>query len=163
MNIDVHSHYVVEECFRELSKPKDINNVVQKYSGQDSGKWNIQLFESIRDKLSDIPTRIRDMDKVGVDIQILSPPPYMFYHWADVKTGGSLSRLQNEKISEICRQYPSRFVGIGTVPLQDVNEANKELERMSIELNLKGVIIPSNINGKDLDDPFFFPFFLFTG
>jgi aminocarboxymuconate-semialdehyde decarboxylase len=59
----------------------------------------------------------------------------------------------------ICHQYPSRFIGIGTVPLQHVDEALKELERLSKELNLRGVIISSNVNGKDLDDAAFFPFF----
>ncbi len=83
----------------------------------------------------------------------------MLYYWADSETGVTLSRLQNERISEICRQYPDRFIGIGTVPLQDVEEAIKELERLSKELGLRGVIISSNVNGKDLDDPAFFPFF----
>lgn len=159
MNIDAHSHFVTEECFHALSELEDGRNIVQESSGRDSGTWNIQLFERIKDKLSDIPTRLRDMDKARVDVQILSPSPIMFYYWVDVETGISLSRLQNERISEICRQYPSRFIGIGTVPLQDVDEAVKELERASKELDLRGVIISSNINGKDLDDPIFFPFF----
>ena len=159
MNIDAHSHFVTEECFHALSERKDGRNIVQESSGRESGSWNIELFERIRDKLSDIPTRIRDMDKARVDVQILSPSPIMFYYWTDIETGITLSRLQNERISEICRQYPSRFIGIGTVPLQDVDEATKELERVSKELDLRGVIVSSNVNGKDLDDPIFFPFF----
>ncbi|MFB0506433.1 MAG: amidohydrolase family protein, partial [Thermodesulfobacteriota bacterium] len=127
--------------------------------GPESGRWNIQLFERIKDKLSDVSTRLRDMDKARVDVQILSPSPIMLYYWADIETGVTLSRLQNERISEVCRQYPSRFLGIGTVPLQGVDEAVKELERLSKELKLKGVIISSNVNGMDLDDPVFFPFF----
>lgn len=159
MNIDAHSHFVAEECFHALSERRDGRNIAQESSGQESGRWNIELFERIRDKLSDIPTRIRDMDKARVDVQILSPSPIMLYYWADIETGITLSRLQNERISEICSQYPSRFVGIGTVPLQDVDESIKELERASKELDLRGVIVSSNVNGKDLDDPVFFPFF----
>ncbi len=159
MNIDAHSHFVTEECFHVLSEHKDGRNIVRESSGPESGRWNIQLFESIKDKLSDIPTRLRDMDKARVDVQILSPSPIMLYYWADIEMGVTLSTMQNEKISEICRRYPSRFIGIGTVPLQDVEKAIQELERLSKELDLKGVIISSNVNGKDLDDPVFFPFF----
>jgi aminocarboxymuconate-semialdehyde decarboxylase len=159
MNIDAHSHFVTEECFHALSERKDGRNIVRGSSGPESGRWNIQLFERIKDKLSDVSTRLRDMDKARVDVQILSPSPIMLYYWADIETGVTLSRLQNERISEVCRQYPSRFLGIGTVPLQGVDEAVKELERASKELDLRGVIISSNVNGMDLDDPVFFPFF----
>ncbi len=159
MNIDAHAHFVTEECFHALSERGDGRNIVQESSGRESGEWNRQLFERIRDKLSDIPTRICDMDRAGVDVQVLSPSPIMLYYWTDIGTGVNLSRLQNERISEICRQYASRFVGIGTVPMQDVDEAAAELERMARELDLRGVIVSSNVNGKDLDDPVFFPFF----
>jgi len=159
MNIDIHSHIVTEECFKKLSERKDGRDIVQESSAGESGRWNKQLFEKIRDKLSDIPTRIRDMDKARVDMQVLSPSPIMFYYWTDVETGVTLSRLQNERISEICQEHPNRFVGIGTVPMQDVDEAIKELKRLSQDLNLRGVIISSNVNGRDLDDPIFFPFF----
>jgi len=159
MNIDAHSHFVTEECLVVLSEGKDGRNVVRESSGPESGRWNVQLLERIKDKFSDVPTRLRDMDKAGVDVQVLSPSPVTLYYWTDIETGITLSRLQNESISEICRQYPSRFIGIGTVPLQDVDEALKELERLSKELNLRGVIISSNVNGKDLDDAAFFPFF----
>lgn len=159
MNIDAHSHFVAEECFHALSEHEDGRTIVRESSGPESGKWNIRLFEKIKDKLSDIPTRLRDMDKARVDVQVLSPSPIMLYYWADRETGLTLSRVQNERISEICRQYPDRFIGIGTVPLQDVEKAVQELERLSKELDLRGVIISSNVNGKDLDDPAFFPFF----
>ncbi len=159
MKIDAHSHFVVEECSQRLSSRRDGRNIVQEASGQDSGKWNVELFRTLRDKLSDVPTRLKDMDRGGVDIQVLSPPPYMLYYWADGETGLSLSRMQNDKISEICKQYSSRFIGMGTVPLQDVDLAVQELERMVRGLNLRGVIISSNVNGKDLDDPAFYPFF----
>ena len=159
MNIDVHGHYVLEACFDAVSVRKDGRNVVQESSGRESGEWNKKLFEKIKDKLSDIPTRLRDMDEAGVDMQVLSPSPIVLYYWTDVETGVKLAQMQNEKIAEICQQHPNRFVGLGTVPLQDVDEAVKELERLAGELGLKGVIISSNVNGTDLDDPVFFPFF----
>ena len=159
MKIDAHSHFVVEECSQRLSSRHDGRNIVQEASGQDSGKWNVELFKTLRDKLSDVPTRLKDMDQGGIRHSGPSPPPYMLYYWADIETGAALSKIQNDRISEICRQYPSRFIGMGTVPLQDVGLANQELERMARVLNLRGVIITSNVNGKDLDDKVFYPFF----
>ena len=110
--------------------------------------------------MSDVPTRLKDMDQGGIDIQVLlSAPVGRSITWLDIETGAALSKMQNDRISEICRQYPSRFIGMGTVPLQDVGLANQELERMTRILNLRGVIISSNVNGKDLDDEAFYPFF----
>ena len=159
MNIDVHAHYVTEECFVSAPRRQDGRSIVRESASTESGKWNQILFEKIRHKLSDIPTRIRDMDAAGVDMQVLSPSPVMLYYWADKKTGVHFSKIQNQRISEICKAFPSRFTGLGTVPLQDVQEATRELERISAELRLKGVIVASNVNGKDLDDPIFYPFF----
>ncbi len=80
MKIDAHSHFVVEECSQRLPSRHDGRNIVQEASGQDSGKWNVELFGALRDKLSDVPTRLKDMDRGGIDIQVLSPPPYMLYY-----------------------------------------------------------------------------------
>jgi aminocarboxymuconate-semialdehyde decarboxylase len=159
MNIDFHSHYVTEECLKENIRRPDGRLVVQEFSAKDSGNWNSQLFEGLKEKLSDIPTRLKKMDRQNVDLQVLSPPPYMFYYWTEPKIGVALSKLQNDKISEICRRYPERFLGFGTVPMQDVHEANRELERLRNIFGLKGVIISSNINGLDLDNDLFYSFF----
>ncbi len=95
MNIDAHSHFVTEECLHALSKLEDVRNITRESSGPESGKWNIRLFERIKDKLSDIPTRLRDMDKARVDVQVLPPSPIMLYYWADSETDFALVNGRN--------------------------------------------------------------------
>ncbi|GED27557.1 hypothetical protein BAG01nite_36590 [Brevibacillus agri] len=70
-----------------------------------------------------------------------------------------MARLQNDFIADTVRQYPDRFIGLGTVPLQDVDRSIRELDRCIHQLGLKGIEIGTNINGQNLDDPAFLPFF----
>jgi len=70
-----------------------------------------------------------------------------------------LARMQNDRVAEMVRAYPSRFVGMGTLPLQDVDRAVPELERVVKELGLRAIEISSNVNGVDFDDPRFQKFF----
>lgn len=99
------------------------------------------------------------MDREGVDIQVLSPIPVTFSYWAKPEEAESMARIQNDFIAETVLAYPDRFVGLGTVPMQDGETAIREMERCITELNLHGIEIGTNVNGKNLDDPSFIEFF----
>ena len=68
------------------------------------------------------------------------------------------AQLVNDGIAEFVAQKPDRFVGFGSVPMPDASEAAKELERCVTKLGFKGVQILTNVNGKELSDPLFAPF-----
>src|SRR5699024_5381775 len=87
-----------------------------------------------------------------IDIQVLSPIPVTFSYWSDANKGLELAKFQNDFIASVTRENPKRFIGLGTVPLQDVDLAIKEMERSANELGLKGIQIGSNVNGMNLDD-----------
>jgi aminocarboxymuconate-semialdehyde decarboxylase len=70
-----------------------------------------------------------------------------------------LSRMLNDHLASIVTQYPNRFAGLGTVPLQSPDLAIKELERCINELGLRGVEIGSHVNQWNLNDDHLFPFF----
>ena len=114
--------------------------------------------ETIRDQLTLVQRRLKDMDKAGIDIQAISPSP-TYYYWTEPELGREASRLINNRIAEIVASHPDRFVGMGTVPLQAPELAVAELERMVKELGLRGVEIGTNVGGVDLSDPRFRPFF----
>lgn len=99
------------------------------------------------------------MDKEGVDLQVLSPIPVTFSYWAEPNAAEEMAHIQNDFIAETVKQYPSRFIGLGTVPLQDVDVSIREMERCMFQLGLKGIEIGTNVNGKNLDDPSFSGFF----
>jgi aminocarboxymuconate-semialdehyde decarboxylase len=96
--------------------------------------------------------RIADMDRLGVDRQVLSPPPPMFCYWADGAAAAEFCRMQNDNIAGVVSRHPQRFVGAGTLPLQAPDLAVKELERAVATLGFPCVEIGSNVEGRDLDD-----------
>lgn len=161
MRVDFHTHII----------PEDIPNFVEKFGGE---RWptlektctcgaNImvagQVFREVTDQVWSPEKRIQDMDAEGVDIQVLSPIPVTFSYWAEAHAAEEMARIQNDFIANTVKQYPKRFIGLGTVPLQDVEVAIREMDRCIHELGLKGIEIGTNVNGKNLDDPAFTAFF----
>ena len=102
--------------------------------------------------------KLADMDAAGVDMTVLSvniPTPDMLPPEL-AETG---ARLCNDAVAELCARHNERFVGIASLPLNDVPAAIAELERATGELDLRGVFLPSHVNGLQLDDPSFEPFY----
>jgi len=130
-----------------------------RFASPESQEINQRRFAEVAPKLTSPNERLKDMDSMGVDIQAISPSPAQYYYWTDGELGLQLARMQNDRVAEIVRAYPTRFVGMGTVPLQDVERATQELERIVRELGLRAVEISTNINGVDFDDPRFEQFF----
>jgi aminocarboxymuconate-semialdehyde decarboxylase len=95
--------------------------------------------------------RTDTMDKMRVDMQLLSASlVHQCTYWADPEESLKYDRMSNERIAELCQKYPSRFVGIATMPLQAPELAAAELERAVKELGLKGGNISSHVNGTEL-------------
>jgi aminocarboxymuconate-semialdehyde decarboxylase len=103
--------------------------------------------------------RLNDMDAQGVDVQVVSThTPFFGYH-LDAAEGRLLARDVNDEIAAMTRQWPTRFAGLGTLPVQDVKSAIDELERAVTVLGLKGAELDTHVNGEQWDDPKFLPLF----
>jgi aminocarboxymuconate-semialdehyde decarboxylase len=89
------------------------------------------------------------MDSAGVSMQVLSTVPVMFSYWAKPSDTLDLSRLLNDHIAKVVMENPNRFVGLGTVPLQDVDLAAQELERCVSKLGLRGVEIGTHVDANE--------------
>jgi aminocarboxymuconate-semialdehyde decarboxylase len=160
MKIDIHTHIM----------PEKMPNWVQKFG---YGEFihlehrnckacmmkGDQLFREVEENCFKEDVRLKDMDDTGVTVQVLSTIPVLFNYWAKAKDGLETSRFFNDHIAETAGKTPNRFIGIGTVPLQDVDLAIAEMERCVTELRMPGLEIGTNINGKNLSDKAFFPFY----
>jgi aminocarboxymuconate-semialdehyde decarboxylase len=158
--IDIHAHVMspdAQEIAAPLFTPE--KDPFIGYSGPTSDAYNREHFAEIAPKLSLPDVRLRDMDRMGVDIQAISVAPPQYFYWAEPEVGAKLSGMVNDRLYEIVQGHPDRFVGLGTLPLQDLDLGLAELERVVDELGFHGLEICTNVNGVDFDDPRFVPFF----
>ncbi len=158
--IDLHSHIATPACqqlVEGLATP--LMDPFTFYAGEETKAYNARHFAALAGKLTDPRRRLEDMERMGVDLQVLSVAPPQYYYWADPALGRKLTRMQNEHLAGLVAGHPDRFVGLATVPLQDVDAAVAELDHGVTQLGLRGVEICTNVNGLDLDDRRFRPFF----
>lgn len=155
MRIDCHSHIEIPEAISFLPKNTDpLASVSPK-----SKLIQEQLTLSLRDQLENPDRRIADMEKMRLDLTILSIAPPHFYYNLEGEEAIGFAQRQNNRLAEISRAYPDRFVSMATVPLQNVEAAVAEMERAVVDLDMRGVEVGSNIRGRYLGDPVFWPFY----
>jgi len=118
-----------------------------------------KFFREIESNCWDPTVRLKECSRHGVGIQVISTVPVMFGYWAKPQDALDLSRFLNDHIAKIVEQFPKRFIGLGTVPLQSPVLAIKELERCAKELKFPGVQIGSHVNDWNLNDENLFSFF----
>jgi aminocarboxymuconate-semialdehyde decarboxylase len=154
LRIDIHCHYLNPEVQAKLM-PLDPAQYdpSRVYASALSREVNQKQMKDRAPKLSTIEVRLKDMDRMGIDIQAVSPAPNQCSYWAEPGLGLEISRMVNDRLAEIVATWPERFVGLGTVPLQNADMAVAELERCVKTLGLRGVEINPNVNGLDLTDP----------
>ena len=107
----------------------------------------------------EIEPRLAAMAQDGFDMQVLIPNNSPFYYDVDAAMGANVSRAYNQAISRILKKHPKKFIGIAAVPLQDIKLAIAEAQYAVKELGLHSVIMYQNVNGKDLDGEFLWPFY----
>ena len=117
-----------------------------------------KFFREVDENCWSAKKRIEECDKHMVNVQVLSTVPVMFSYWAKDKDTLEVARFLNDHISELVKNNPKRFVGLGTVPMQNPEMAIQELERCK-EIGLKGIQIGSHINDWNLDRQELFPVF----
>lgn len=161
MKIDIHTH-ILPENWPDLNEKYNTHGFVTiRHHKPCSAKMMIdnKLFREIQDNSWDPDVRLKECDGNGVDMQVLSTVPVMFNYWANPEQTYDLARYLNDHIAQVVKDYPDRFIGLGTIPMQDTKLAIKELERCKNELGLAGIEVGTHIHGKNLDDESIFEIF----
>lgn len=157
--VDIHAHYFPQtylDLIASEGKPYGAS-----YEMTAKG-WLIRTPAANNGPLStkfiDLKQRIADMDAQGISVQALSLTSPMLY-WADKELSHKLAVAWNDAASAAHQAYPSRLVGLLTMPMPFPERALDELNRASKLPGMRGVYMGTNVNHHDLDDPLFEPIF----
>jgi len=160
LKIDMHTHIL----------PKTMPNWTEKFGygkfihlePNSDGSANMMqggnFFRRIVENCWDEKLRMEEYQQYATQVQVVCTIPVMFSYWAEPKDCAELSRFLNDHIAALVERFPKNYIGLGTIPMQDSEEAIKELERIK-SIGLVGIQIGSNINDKNLSEEEFFPIF----
>ncbi len=160
LTIDIHTHILPENIpnFRERFGYGGFIHLEHHKPCCARMMMDNKFFREVEDNCWDAETRMRECNEHHVDVQVLSTVPVMFSYWAKPEHCLEVSKFLNDHIAGIVQRYPKRFVGLGTLPMQDPDLAIQELERCK-SIGLAGVEIGSHVNDWNLNDPMVMPVF----
>ncbi len=163
--IDVHCHLFPPsylEFVRRLNRNGDTRLGTRLYRKADGVEWlanpDMPEYPMVPD-FWDPDAVVAWMDQAGLAQAVLTPHPPCLSYWAPVDVGREVTAAINEGMAAAARAYPDRFTSGASVTIAAPDVAADELTDAVRRLGLRTVIIPTNVNGKNLDEPEFFPFF----
>jgi aminocarboxymuconate-semialdehyde decarboxylase len=156
--IDVHTHYYPPVYFDRIRELPSDFSFGQSPSGQTIITYRNARFFGVRPAMTDVALRLQDMDRVGIDVEVVSlSTPNVFF--ADAHNQTQIARMVNDAYAELIAQHPQRFKAFASIPMDSPDEALSELHHAIDELKMNGVILLSNIGGNALTSPQYRPFF----
>lgn len=158
LTVDAHTHLMVPasaELVAPHAKPESDPRTF--YSSAETTALNRDFYVAARTRFTDPEARLRDMDLMGIDVQLVAVSPLQYYYWADEVLATRVAALQNDRIAGVVATAPSRFAGVATLPLAHPAAAVKEARRAASELGFPAVQFGADVAGLDLDEPRFEP------
>jgi aminocarboxymuconate-semialdehyde decarboxylase len=159
LTVDVHCHTLVPEVealVKDRPEKRAESEAECRETGAASAEYNAKVMRpTVFPKLTSVEQRLRDMDEMGIDIQVVSPTSLQHYYWADLELARDIVSRTNEKIAEQCARYPDRLVALGNVSLQHPELSVEQLDYCTRKLGMRGVEISTTVNGLELDNDAF--------
>jgi len=158
MKLDLHTHYYPPAYFERIERSGGDFSFGASPTGQRIIRYKGARFFGVTAPMTDVGKRLEDMDRVGIDVEVLSlSTPNVFF--AEGRAQIEVARMVNDAYADLIAKRPGRFLGFASIPMDDPDGAVRELARALDELRLQGVVLLSNIRGRALADPAYRPFF----
>ncbi len=158
MKLDLHTHFYTESYFQSIQNLPSEFSFGTSSTGQTIITYKGARFFGVTPAMTDVNKRIEEMDRVGIDVEVVSlSTPNVFF--ADAKHQPGVATMINDSYAELIAHHPKRFKGFASIPMDAPDDALNELHRAINTLKLNGVILLSNIGGKALTAPEYRPFF----
>lgn len=158
MKLDLHTHYYPEAFFEKIRELGTEFTFDKDPAGRTIIKFRGARFFGITPPMTDPAKRLEDMDRVGIDVEVLSlSTPNVYF--TDKEHQPLVARMVNDAYAELMIRHPERFKGFASMPMDHPDAAVEELHRAIDELKMNGVILLSNIRGKPFTAPEYRPFF----
>jgi aminocarboxymuconate-semialdehyde decarboxylase len=158
--VDIHCHVRSDKANEMVAGNTQVSRwFLEEAASPQSQEVNRQNGVRTHTQAISAEQRIADMDRMGIDIQAISPMPRQTYYGADADLGLAVSQVINDNLAEMVGKYPDRFVGLGTIPFQAPELAIRELERLHDSLGFRGIEILTHVAGEDFAADKFRPVF----
>ena len=158
--IDVHSHLAVRAS-AELAQPHFRPEMDPRtfFSPEESLRYNKELRSQPEQvaKFHEPEARIEDMDKQGIDMQLLSVTPPQYFYWLEPELAVRACRIQHERFAEVIAAHPDRFAAVANLPMDHPDIAVEVMEEAKRDFGFNGFEMNADVNGEDLDDRRFDP------
>jgi len=158
LKIDMHSH-IIPKNLPDWEKKFGYEGFIRLEHHKPSWANMMQgdnFFREINHNCWDPEVRINEYEKYTTQVQVVCTIPVLFAYFSKPKDGLEVARFLNDDLANLVNKYPKKYIGLGSLPMQDPELAVQELFRIK-ELGLKGVQVGSNIEDKNLNEPDFYP------
>src|SRR5215210_2158419 len=145
--IDIHNHVTPRRFVDAIERDGSWHTL-----GPDVGELHIPKFSIPADE------RIAEMDEIGVDVHVLTVNTGFFRYDVEPERARTIAEECNDELAGMMREHPDRFMGLASVPLQDVDATIDVMTHAMQDLGFRGITIGDHVNGVTLDDPRFYPF-----
>ena len=144
--IDMHSHVYVHDVWPMIKDRKEVDKTLA----------DLVNGPMALDKKT-VDDRLREMDRQGIDIHVVSVHPGQYHYWAEPELSAKIVKLQNDKTAEFVAAHPDRFVALGNVSMAHPELVVEQID-YAAKLGMRGFIVGCNVNGEELTNPRFEPF-----